>query len=53
MADLEWSPKDDMLSGLKDSYENDFLHKMVFLSIFNMFWKQSKNDDVPEVDAKD
>ena len=40
MADLEWSPKYDMLSGLKDSYENDFLHKMVFLSIFNMFWKQ-------------
>ena len=29
IKDLEWTPKYDLLSGLKDSYENDFVHKKV------------------------
>ena len=27
MHDLEWSPKYNLLEGLKDSYNNDFVHK--------------------------
>ena len=29
IKDLQWTPKYDLLSGLKDSYENDFVHKKV------------------------
>ena len=29
VKDLQWTPKYDLLSGLKDSYKNDFVHKKV------------------------
>ena len=29
MTELDWSPEFDTLDGLRDSYENDFIHKKV------------------------
>lgn len=33
MTELDWAPEYNTVDGLKDSYENDFVHKKVTLTL--------------------